>query len=65
MLPAFRKRGLEALLVVGARAAVRQLGYRGAELSMTVEDNTLIESTIAAAGGRRTKTYRVYEKALV
>ena len=32
---------------------------------MTVEDNTLIESTIAAAGGRRTKTYRVYEKALV
>ena len=65
VLPAFRKRGLEALLVVGARAAVRQLGYRGAELSMTVEDNTLIESTIAAAGGRRTKTYRVYEKALV
>ena len=41
-----------------------QLGYTGAELSWTLEDNKLINHTIEAVGGTRYKTYRMYEKAI-
>jgi hypothetical protein len=37
-------------------------GYTGAELSWTLEDNALINRTIEAVGGRRYKTYRIYER---
>jgi GNAT superfamily N-acetyltransferase len=59
--PAYRRRGIEALLCLELRAAARRLGYRGGELSMVWEDNEAIHGTIAAMGGRRTKTYRIYE----
>jgi GNAT superfamily N-acetyltransferase len=64
VLPAFRKRGIEALLCLELLEAARRLGYRGGELSMTAEGNDAIERTIAAMGGRRYKTYRIYEKPL-
>ena len=38
------------------------LGYTGAELSWTTEDNYLVNRTIEAVGARRYKTYRVYQK---
>jgi GNAT superfamily N-acetyltransferase len=59
--PAYRHRGIEALLCLELREAARRLGYRGGELSMVWEDNEAIHGTIAAMGGRRTKTYRIYE----
>jgi GNAT superfamily N-acetyltransferase len=59
--PAYRRRGIEALLCLELRDAARRLGYRGGELSMVWEDNEAIHGTIAAMGGRRTKTYRIYE----
>ena len=39
-------------------------GYRRAELSWTLEDNDAVNAGIEAAGGRRHKTYRLYEKPL-
>jgi hypothetical protein len=33
-------------------------------LSWTLEDNDLINRTIEAVGGRRYKTYRIYERAI-
>jgi GNAT superfamily N-acetyltransferase len=59
--PDYRRRGIEALLCLELREAARRLGYRGGELSMVWEDNEAIHGTIAAMGGRRTKTYRIYE----
>jgi len=47
-------------LEVAERGAGR--GYAGGELSWTLEDNTLINTAIERLGGRRYKTYRVYEK---
>ncbi len=62
--PAYRRRGIELLLCLELREAARRLGYRGGELSMVWEDNHAIHPTIAAMGGRRTKTYRIYERSL-
>ena len=62
--PAYRRRGIELLLCLELRAAARRLGYRGGELSMVWDDNGAIHPTIAAMGGRRTKTYRIYERSL-
>ncbi len=38
-----------------------RLGYRSAEMSWVLEDNTLMNRSIEALGGRRYKTYRIYE----
>jgi GNAT superfamily N-acetyltransferase len=64
VLPAFRNRGIELLLSLELREAALRLGYRGGELSMTAQENEAIHRTIAALGGRRYKTYRIYEKPL-
>ena len=45
---------------VARRGAAR--GYLGGELSWTLEDNVMINRGIERMGGRKYKTYRVYEK---
>lgn len=42
------------------RQAVR-LGYRDCEASWVLEDNTLMKRSAEALGGKRYKTYRIYE----
>jgi hypothetical protein len=56
--------GLYPLLIaeIFRRGVAR--GYRRAELSWTLEDNDAVNAGIAAAGGVRNKTYRLYEKRL-
>jgi GNAT superfamily N-acetyltransferase len=63
VVPEWRGTGLAAPLVVDllTRAARR---YTRAELSWVLEDNDLTNDSIATLGGRRYKTYRVYEKEL-
>lgn len=39
----------------------RQHGYLGGEMSWVLEDNTLMQRSIEALGGKRYKTYRIYE----
>ena len=60
VLPEVRHLGLYPLLVADlfTRGAAR--GYRSAELSWTLEDNDEINVGIEAAGGRRTKVYRLF-----
>jgi hypothetical protein len=45
------------------RGASRR-GYRSAELSWTLEDNTAVNTIIHNIGCRLYKTYRLYEKPL-
>ncbi len=58
----YRKRGLDAILYLDTLKAARKLGYAGGEISWTLEDNVLVNRAIESMGGRRYKTYRIYEK---
>lgn len=60
----FRKRGLDAILYLDTLRTARELGYAGGEISWTLEDNDLVNRAIESMGGRRYKTYRMYQRAI-
>jgi GNAT superfamily N-acetyltransferase len=62
VLPAYRRRGLYQMLIAELHRRGIANGYTQCELSWTLEDNHLVNAGIEAAGGRRQKTYRLYEK---
>ena len=64
VVPDMRRTGLYPLLIAELHRRVLARGYRRAELSWTLEDNDAVNAGIEAAGGRRHKTYRLYEKPL-
>lgn len=57
----WRKRGLDAILCLDTMRTAKRLGFKGGEVSWTLEDNVLINRAIESMGGQRYKTYRVYE----
>ncbi len=59
----FRKRGLDAILYLDTLKTARRLGFTGGEISWTLEDNHLVNRAIETMGGRRYKTYRLYQRA--
>ena len=59
-----RHLGLYPMLIMESHRRGVAGGYRRGELSWTLEDNDAINAGIEAVGGRRYKTYRLYEKAL-
>ena len=63
VVPEWQGTGVAAPLVVEllSRAARR---FKRVELSWVLEDNELTNGSIAALGGRRYKTYRLYQKEL-
>ncbi len=60
----WRRRGLDAVLVVETIRRADQLGYEGGEISWTLEDNDLINRAIEGAGAQRSRVYRVFETAV-
>jgi GNAT superfamily N-acetyltransferase len=63
VLEDYRRRGVAELLILRTLDYGKNVvGYTGAELSWTLEDNRSVNRTIEAVGGKRYKTYRVYEK---
>ena len=64
VLPAAQRLGLYPLLIAEIHGRGVRRGIRRGELSWTLEDNVAINAGIEAAGGRRYKTYRLYEKAI-
>ena len=64
IVPGYRKRGLDSILTLETLRATRRLGYVTGEISWTLEDNHLVNRAIQAFGAKRSKTYRVYEKAV-
>ena len=65
VLPGYRKRGVAELLIGRTlRSGIDKLEYQGAELSWTLEDNTLVNRMIERVGGKRYKTYRIFQKEL-
>ncbi len=57
----WRRRGIDAVLIVETIQRADRLGYEGGEVSWTLEDNDLVNRAIEAAGSRRSKVYRIYE----
>jgi GNAT superfamily N-acetyltransferase len=64
VVPDARRIGLYPLLIAESYRRAITRGYRHGEMSWTLEDNDLINAGIEAVGGRRHKTYRLYEKPL-
>jgi GNAT superfamily N-acetyltransferase len=65
VLKGYRRRGIGEMLIYSTvEYGHRKLDCSTAELGWTLEDNQAINQTIEAVGGRRYKTYRIYEKAL-
>lgn len=64
VVPEMRRMGLYPLLIAELHRRGLRRGYRRGELSWTLEDNDAVNAGIAAVGGRRHKTYRLYEKPL-
>jgi GNAT superfamily N-acetyltransferase len=59
----YRRAGIAEMLVLGLMDASFQRGFTG-ELSMTLEDNVMVNRFIEAMGADRYKTFRIYTKPL-
>jgi hypothetical protein len=57
----FRKRGVEGLLIMETLKRGPAKGYPQAECSWVLENNLIMQSGLEGIGGKRYKTYRVYE----
>ncbi|NKB24900.1 MAG: N-acetyltransferase [Kiritimatiellae bacterium] len=64
VLKPYRKRGIETILMYQTIRSIIELGYISAELSWILESNDDTNRLIQHVGGRRNKTYRIYEKTL-
>lgn len=57
----FQKRGIEGLLYIETFKRGIAKGYLQGECSWILENNVLMQHAIEAMGGKRYKTYRIYE----
>ena len=64
VLPKYRRLGLDGLLIRHAVQSGIPLGYRRAEVGWILEDNPAILRPLARFNARRTKVYRIYDRAL-
>lgn len=62
--PEHQKRGIEALLYLEIFHRGQARGYKRGEMSWILEDNYLMQKGIEALGGRKYKTYRIYQSSL-
>jgi GNAT superfamily N-acetyltransferase len=60
----YRKRGVETLLYLELFRRGKTKGYYKGELSWILEDNHLMLKGLEALGGKRYKTYRIYQSPL-
>ena len=61
----YRRRGIAEMLILQTLDYGKNtIGYTGAELGWTLEDNDHVNRTIEAVGARRYKLYRIYSKDL-
>jgi GNAT superfamily N-acetyltransferase len=62
--PEYRRRGLDAVLMLDAFLNGRKRGWIGGEVGWTLEDNDAINRLIQLFGSKLVKRYRVFRKAL-
>src|SRR5438876_12158204 len=59
----YRRAGIAEMLVLQVMAEGGKRGFTG-ELSMTLEDNVMVNRFIEAMGAERYKTYRIFKRPL-
>jgi len=64
VLPEHRARGVAVVIAAAMADAARRAGVAYAELSLIQADNRKIQTVVAACGGTRAKTFRLYERRL-
>jgi GNAT superfamily N-acetyltransferase len=64
VMPEFRGQGVDALLYYETGVNALRKGFRHAEMSWILEDNTMMNRAIRFFGGKVYKTYRMYHKEL-
>ena len=64
MLPAYQQSGLGIVLLDRLVDAAMPWGLKCWDFSWVLESNTSSRGTLERAGTRRTKTYRIYDRAL-
>ena len=64
VLPEYRRRGIEALLLREAYGSVRRLGFRRVEIGWVLEDNKVTRQATERWGAWVAKRYRIYEGAV-
>ena len=65
LLEEYRRRGISELLILKTLDYGKNvIGFTGAELGWTLEDNDLVNRIIERVGAERYKTYRIYEKSI-
>jgi GNAT superfamily N-acetyltransferase len=60
VVPEFRRKGVEAMLITQAVLRAKERGIRGGEIGWTLEDNVLINRTIESIGGKLDRRYRIF-----
>ena len=59
---AYRQRGIDAVMFAQSVRAAMTYGFRDCEVSWMLEDNVMVLRPIDVFGGKKYKTYRIYEK---
>jgi hypothetical protein len=57
----YRTSGLPAAFYANLVRNAQKLGYGDCEMSWILEDNVLMNRSLAVMGAKRYKTYRIYE----
>jgi GNAT superfamily N-acetyltransferase len=60
MIPEYRKRGLETMMMLETALRARDIGIEGGEIGWTLEDNWLINRAIEAMDAKLDRIYRLY-----
>jgi len=60
VLPEYRRKGIEAMLIVQVILRAKARGIRGGEIGWCLEDNVLINRTIESIGGKLDRRYRLF-----
>ena len=64
MVPGYQNAGLSVVLIDNLTGPATKWGIQRWELSWVLESNNRSRGTLERAGMKRTKTYRIYDKAL-
>ncbi len=57
----YRRRGIDAVITFDTMRKALELGFQFCEISWTLEDNHLVNRAIEVFGGKKYKTWRLYE----
>ncbi|MCC7386302.1 MAG: N-acetyltransferase [Deltaproteobacteria bacterium] len=60
VIPEYRKRGLEAMMMLETALRARDIGIEGGEIGWTLEDNWLINRAIESMDGKLDRIYRLF-----